>query len=56
MGTVGETEGDRMLCNILQDLFVQRNAQLEGWGVEGKRGIGKIDFPSVKWILFKNNS
>lgn len=32
---------------------MQRNAQFEGWGVEGKRGIGKINFPSVKWILFK---
>lgn len=53
MGTVGGIVRDRLLCNKLQDLFVQRNARLEEWGVEGNRGIGKIDFPTVKWILFK---
>ena len=52
-GNCGETERDRLPCNKLQDLFVQRSAQLEGWRVEGKRGIGKIGFPSMKWILLK---
>lgn len=54
VGSVGETARDRLPCNCrLQGLSVQRNAPSEGWRVEGKRAIRKIDSPSLKWILFK---
>lgn len=42
MGTAGEIERDRMPCNILQDLFVQRNAQLEGWGMEERNRKNRL--------------